>query len=156
MSNSQMVVADKYRLTEFESVQKGTFKQDGSKELIFAGKIVKRSFVEVENGQKNNVKWIIDEEATARLEEERQKNIELNAEKKRREKMTTADLVEAIAGKSKQATKKKEVEETVERSSTPDSSWKVSEIKAYLDENGIDYSPRHGKDKLIELANENA
>lgn len=158
MNESLMVVAAKYRLTEVESFTKGTWKKNGAKELVFAKKIVKRDFVETENAQANNVLWIIDEEATAKMEEQRQKNIILNAERDQREKLSTADLVEAVATlagtakKKKSEPKKEEVEESFEKSETPDETWSVEDLRAYLDEKDISYSLRHGKAKLIELA----
>jgi len=147
-----MVVAAKYRLTEFVSIQQGTYKQDGSRELIFAKKIVPRAYVEEQNAQQNNVLWIIDEEATLEMIQERERNIVENAKRAEREKLTTADLIEAIA---KGNTKAVQVKEEVVKSETPDNTWSKEELQQYLDENDISYSPRHGKAKLIELATKN-
>ncbi len=80
MSNqSLMVVATKYKLTQPDSITKGTWKKSG-KEKIHT-KIVKRSFVEDRNAHNNNELYIIDEEATDKMVIDRQNNIDKKAGK---------------------------------------------------------------------------
>lgn len=94
-NKSLMVVATKYKLLAPESILQGTFKKDGPKEMVHK-KTVLRKFVEDRNSHNNNELYIIDEEATAEMLILREKNIVENVAKKKREKTSTSDLVEAI------------------------------------------------------------
>ena len=81
MSNkSLMVVATKYKLLVPDSIKAGTFKKDSTKEKIHT-KNVKRSFVEDRNAHNNNELYIIDEDATEKMEAKRQATIDRKAGK---------------------------------------------------------------------------
>lgn len=95
---SIMVVASKYELKVRDTKKgKGAYDVDGQKEKKHGDKIVPRAWVEARNEQLNNEHYIINEEATAEMVEERAKNVVKNAQKAKREQATTADLIDAIA-----------------------------------------------------------
>ncbi len=163
---SYMVVASKYQL-EVPIVGKTAYKTDGQKILKQKDKIVPRHYVENRNSHPNNELWVIDEEKTAKMVVQREKNIIANLEKDRREKVSTADLVDAIAGKvAKDVVPKVVPIETVkepvkETSSTNDSEqplegepneeWTIPQLKEYCDSNSITYHAASGVNKLMEL-----
>jgi hypothetical protein len=158
-----MVVADKYKLTQPLSINAGTWKKDGVKEHIHR-KIVTRDFVENRNSHTNNELYIIDEEATLEMIEQREKNIILNAEKSRKEKMTTSDLVEAIIGNQKPKVKKPKAEKTVKveddkkpnielPEGEPNIEWSIGQIQSYCKVNNIKFHHMAKAEKLLELIN---
>ena len=96
MSNqSQMVVATKYKLRTPLSIKDGTWKKDTGREKIHT-KFIPRRVVENRNQQMNNELYIIDEDATEKYYEQREKNIIENAAKEKRALTSTADLVDAV------------------------------------------------------------
>lgn len=70
-----MVVATKFQLKEPISQKDGTWNTKGRKENL-GTKIVKRSYVEDRNSHHNNEIYIIDEAATDKMVEDRQRNID--------------------------------------------------------------------------------
>lgn len=99
MSKSQFVVAERYQLLEAVSVKEGLYKKDGMKKLVHTPKVLKRSYVEEQNAQLNAVHYVIDEEASAKLDDLREKNRLKNKEREARSKVEFADLVDAVKGK---------------------------------------------------------
>jgi len=107
-----MVVATKYQLKNPISLKSGTWDEKGHKEEIRTS-IVPRAFVEERNSHKNNEIYVIDEEATAEMLIKREEQIKLNEIKAKREKMSTADLVEAVQGKTKETVVEKVIKKEV-------------------------------------------
>ena len=136
-NKSQMVVAEKFQLTEPLSINGGTWRKDGRKQLVHR-KVVSRQFVEDRNSHDNNELYVIDEEASLELEAQRTLNIKEKEENAKREKLTTADLIDAMVNKTS-----KKVEEPRE----------IDLLRAECDELNIEYSPRAGVKKLKELLN---
>lgn len=102
MSKIDMVVAKKYQLLVPKSIKDGTWDLNGSKKLIHDNKILPRFYVEQRNDFNNNELYVIDEVATAEMLEKREENIKKQAEQKKRENITMADLVDTVAkGQSK-------------------------------------------------------
>jgi hypothetical protein len=170
MSNkSIMVLASKYRLKEPISVKDGSFNEKGSKEFL-SKKLVNRDWAEDRNSHPNNELYVFHEEETEELMELREQNILDNAEKERRANVSQADLIDAIAGRTKsepkpKATKKKVVkeepkeepkeektEETKEDKS-PGVDSSLEELKLFCKSKGIKHHHKAGKGKLLELIN---
>ena len=139
-----MVVATKYILSTPLSLKKGTWKNDGSKKEIHT-KIVPREFVEERNSHNNNEVYVIDEDATKKMLAQREDNIKKNAENKKKESLTTADLIDAIVKPKKESKKK------VEKVDSKFDSMDLDELKQYCQDNDIKYHHKAGKEKLIEL-----
>ena len=141
MSKSTMVWATKYRLLSPKSIKDGTWREDGAKEELYS-KLVPRAFVEDRNSHQNNELYVIDEEKTIELMEDRENSVKENAIKKQKENATTADLIDAIAGKlTKDDTK----------STEPDESWTAKELKTYCKDNDISFRGNPSKKTLLEL-----
>lgn len=96
-SQSQMVWAKKWQLKTPLSLKAGTYDPNGTKEMKHDWKLVPRDWVEYRNSQPNNELYEVDEEETDRLMELREENIKLQEEKKKKESVSNADLVGAIA-----------------------------------------------------------
>lgn len=147
-NKSHMVVATKFKLTKPISIKKGTWNKDSGKEKVHT-KILPRRVVESRNEHDNNEHYIIDEEATENMLKKREKNIIANAAKEKREKTSTADIVEAI---QTMGTKKVEyIEgdgETLFKDMTED------QLRHYSSYSGIEQHHKSGKEKLIETINE--
>lgn len=141
MSKSAMVWATKYKLLSPISLKDGKWDKSGAKEEVHS-KLMPRAFVEDRNAHDNNELYVIDEERTAELMKQREQSIVENNERAKRESLTQADLIEAIAG----GIKSKEV-----KSSEPSESWSVKELKDYCKENEISFKGNPGKDKLLQL-----
>lgn len=95
-----MVVARKYELTERDTREgsKTAYKTDGAKREIHGDKLIPRHWVEERNSHPNNEHYVIDEEKTAKMVIEREKNVKKNAIADKRSKATMADLVDALSG----------------------------------------------------------
>lgn len=95
-----MVVARKYELTERDTSEgsKTAYKTDGAKREIHGDKLVPRHWVEERNSHPNNEHYVIDEDKTAEMMIQRDKNVKENAIKDKRSKATMADLVDALSG----------------------------------------------------------
>lgn len=141
-NSSTMVFAAKYKLLEPLSLQEGTWNPEGRKKLV-KEVIIPRRVVEDRNAHNNNELWVIDEEKTAALMKEREQNIIKNAEKAKKERTSTADLVDAIVSVATPKLKAK--------SKDPDETWSTGDLKEYLDDLGVDYDKRSGAKKLLEL-----
>lgn len=141
MSKSAMVWATKYVLKSPISLKDGTWDKNGAKEEVHS-KLLPRAFVEDRNAHNNNELYIIDEEKTTELMKLREQSIIENKERAKRESLTQADLIEAIAGGIKSKPSK---------SSEPDDTWTAKELKDYCKENSISFKGNPGKDKLLEL-----
>ncbi len=156
MSNSLMVVATKYKLKEGVRFREGVWKDSGRFEKVNTN-IVSREFVEQRNKHDNNENYIIDEEATAEMMEQRELNIIENAKMAKREKMTTSDLVDAIVGAKatspkKEKPAKKEVEEIdVTDTDTPNKGWTLESLQQYCRDNDIKHHHANKEVKLLEL-----
>lgn len=159
MENSQMVVATKYRLLEPQSLKDGSYNVNGSKKDL-GTKVVLRSFVEERNSQKNNELYVINEVATVKFYEQREKNIEDNKAREQKEKVSNADLVDAlvknISAKSESKPKKEEKpkEEKKEEISSF-SELSNEEIQEQLKAKGVEFHHKAGRSKLIELLTNN-
>jgi len=117
MSNeSIMVVATKYLLKNPISLKSGTWDEKGHKEEIRTS-IVSRHFVNERNSHKNNEIYVIDEEATAEMLIKRDGQIKANQAKAKRDKMSTADLVDAFQGNMKNEEEKTETKKPTKTSS---------------------------------------
>lgn len=154
MSNSLMVVATKYKLKEGVRFREGVWKDSGRFEKVNT-KIISRAFVEQRNEHDNNENYIIDEEATAEMMEQRELNIIENAKVAKREKMTTSDLVDAIVGAKTAAPKKekaakKEVIEPVD-TDAPNAEWSLEDLQQYCRDNDIKHHHANKEVKLLEL-----
>lgn len=140
MSNSVMVWATKYKLLSPISLKDGKWDKGGAKQEIHS-KLMPRAFVEDRNKHDNNELYVIDEEKTAELMKQREVSIAENQERAKRESLTQADLIEAIAGGLKNNAK----------SSEPDESWSASDLKEYCKKNSISFKGNPGKGKLLDL-----
>jgi hypothetical protein len=151
-----MVVATKYKLKETLSINAGTWRKDGAKEKIHT-KIVSREFVENRNSHNNNELYIIDEDATLEMMEQRELNIIENAKKAKRDKMDMSDLIEAVVGTKEAKPKKtrkavKEVEPVNESTGSVDmSDWTLEELQQYCRDNDIKHHHANKEAKLLEL-----
>ncbi len=99
MSNnheSQMVVADKYKLLIPISRINGTYDKEGTKKHI-SKKVVSRSFVEDRNSHPNNELYIIDEDATAEFLKYRAESLKNKEISKAKKTVGMDEVVEAIA-----------------------------------------------------------
>ena len=144
---SQMVWAQKYRLLTPESIVNGTYREDGQKEMVHDWKLVPRDWVEGRNAQRNNELYIVDEEETERLMKIREENIKKQAEDRKKEQVSMADLVGAIAegvAPKKKAKKSKDVEDAVEVDD------ELEEVRAQWSELHDGKKPHHAK-KLAKL-----
>lgn len=102
-----MVMASKYRLKEFKSVQQGLYDQEGSKELIHENKLIARDYVEMRNSEENNELYVIDEDATKAYLKQREENVKENEEKAKRASVSQDDILKAlIEDKAEQKSKK--------------------------------------------------
>jgi hypothetical protein len=99
MSNSLMVVVNKYELQV--RLAGGKYQEDGQKKLLQEGKVVPREWVEYRNSQNNNELYVIDEEATAELEKQRELNIKEAQAKAAKDNVSQADLVDALVNLAK-------------------------------------------------------
>lgn len=174
-----MVYATKFKLRKGVTYKQGklydnsVWNNSGMIEEVHS-RFLPRATVESRNAQNNNERYIIDEKKTLELLEEREGNIVKNAEQKRRESLTQADLIDAIAGnvtrpnndsskELKEALAKiKELESEKSKSTIiPNGSGKIlfvdmseEELRAYSDKEGIKQHHKSSKDKLIEVINE--
>ncbi len=126
---STMVVATKYKLSRLN----GAWSKEQKTKICT--KVVSRQFVEDRNSHDNNEYYIIDEEATAELQEKRQEQIQLNAVKKAKKNLDQTDLIDAFVKMANKGGGNSEKEE----------------LQAELDEMGVDYDKRMGVKKLKEL-----
>lgn len=94
---SEMVMAKKYELQAKVVINnESVFDVNGQKVLKHGNRIMPRQWVEDRNSQKNNELYVIDEEATKEIPKMREKAIAENNAKAKKEKMTMADLVDAV------------------------------------------------------------
>lgn len=91
-----MVVASKWRLQVAISAKHGEYDKDGQKKQLKSRIVIPRAKAMQDNEAKNNILWIIDEEATKEFYAQREKNINRKAEEARRANVGNADLVDAI------------------------------------------------------------
>lgn len=152
MSNqSLMVVAEKYELEVKIPGEQG-YQVKGQKRLVHGKKLVPRAWVEDRNSHPNNELYVIYEDDTAELMKVREQNILDNAEKAKRASTSMADLVDAVAEKAAKPKKEKVKPVVVEpKEGEPKEDWTPTELKAYCDENNIEYHHKAGKPKLLEL-----
>jgi hypothetical protein len=155
-----MVVATLHRLKEGVRYREGVWSDPGRYEEI-STKIVSRQFVHDRNGHNNNENYTIDEKATAELMVKREANIIENAEKDKRSKMTTSDLVDAIVGK-KESKPVKKSEKPITREDTvsielpegdPSEEWTLGQLQHYCKINDIKFHHASKAPKLLELIN---
>ena len=101
MSNSQMVLATKYKLLIPESKKDGRYRNTGAEHERekLTTKIVPRAYVEERNAAPNHEFWIIDEQKTAELDKVRAVNIERQAKEKASAAATMGDLITALGSK---------------------------------------------------------
>lgn len=140
MSKSVMVWATKYKLLSPISLKDGKWDKSGAKQEIHS-KLMPRAFVEDRNSHDNNEIYVIDEVKTAELMKQREISIAENQERAKRESLTQADLIEAIAGGLKNNSK----------SSDPDDTWTPAELKDYCKKNSIPFKGNPSKVKLLDL-----
>jgi len=156
-----MVVATKYLLKVPKSVKEGTWDKNGYKEEIHT-KIIPRAFVNERNSHDNNELYIIDEEATDKMMETREKNILAKAEKNKREAVSTADLVDAIAGRVAPVENPVNIvtgnNGPVEGAIVPGKLKRFEdmdekELRQYSLNNSIKQHPKAGAKKMVEVIN---
>jgi bisphosphoglycerate-dependent phosphoglycerate mutase len=134
---SQMILAEQYKLLVPVSAKKGIYKQDGPKELVASKKLVKRHYAEQQNKQPNNTFYIFFEEETKELMKEREVSIAKQAEDKKKESVTMADLVTTVA-----------------KAVAPNDEFEgktLEDLRAMCDERDIEYYKTAGVSKLKEL-----
>ena len=153
-NNSYLVWAERYEL--MVKIQgKTEYDPNGQKRLVMKGKLVKRSYVEARNAQKNNELYIIDEEKTTELLKERAKNIEAQAEAKKRENVSMADLVDAVVDSTAKSRQPDPVAAYPE--GEPNEDWTQGQLKQYCKDNGIKFKGNPKAStllKVIEASNE--
>lgn len=170
---SNLVLAERWELKVPVGIKAGTWKVGGDKKLIMKKKLVSRDYVKsrlkagemkdkngdvIQGVRSNNELYILHEDETEKLMEQREKNIKAQAEAARKKNIGMSDLVDAI---SKQAPTTNSVEKTTENkdertdipsdSPNPYEDKSVDELKAICDEKGLTYHPRSGVKKLIEI-----
>lgn len=146
---SNLVLVEKWELKVPKSISKGTWDKEGQKELKHGKKLVNRDYVLARNKVDNNELYILFEDETKELMKVRDQNIIANAEKERKAKMGTSELVDAILNGKKP--KEKAPKEKVEPTLTDFDSMNVEQLKKYCDDNGIKYHHKAGKEKLLEI-----
>lgn len=144
MIMNEMVVATKYQLLVPKSIKHGTWDVEGQKKAVIIDAQIPRYMVEDANNRDNNVLWVIDEEKTAALEgikAEKLKTKQINDQKTKVGAGALVDaMLEKITGKEN---KTKVPSEHANKS--------VEEIRAILDERGIEYHHKSGKAALLKL-----
>lgn len=164
MEKSQMVVATKYRLLVPISIKEGTFDPNGQKQQLGKPKLLSRDFVEQRNAHNNNELYIIDEEKTVELMQQREENIRIKNEADKLNNISPQDVVNALvnAAKGTAETPKKAAPKKVEKveepkaervvlpEGEPNEDWDKSQLQQYCDERGLEYHHKAGKEKLLE------
>ena len=140
-NNSFLVVCKEVELLEATSLSEGKFNPHGPHKVLNDRKIVQRSYVERMNAETTTGKkfYIIDEEATAAMESERQKKQLERIEKEKLSNVSTADVLSALMKEKKPKTE-------------------LEQLREKCDELGIEYSNRMGVKTLkskIEKVEEN-
>lgn len=159
MNTQDMVFAEKFILARVNG------KWDTSTRTSKGVKLVPRQWVEDRNVQDNNEYYVIDEERSKGIPEAREANAIKNAERIKRKEVSQGDMVEALAaaikGSSQEKPKvtkpkpspKKEVEKN-NQEGIDLAAASIDDMKAYCDDNGIEYHHKAGHGKLIELIQE--
>lgn len=137
MSNTSelMVVAKEVSLKEVTSIKNGKFNQNGAYDVVHESKIVPRHYVDRVNGEHGKKFYIVDEDATAELANERNKNLQRNAEEAKLKNVGTNDLLRALIAESQAKQPIKEKSE-------------LDLLRERCDELGIEYKKTHGKSTL--------
>lgn len=170
MSQSTMVLAEKYEL-QVKIPGSTAYSVKGQKKLVHGKKLVPRIYVEQRNSHANNELYVVYEEETEKLMEQREKNIIENAEKAKREQVSMADLVDKVAGNAsteKEVANKPKEEATATNEAKENASddkgaketpkafdkMEVDELKQYCKDNDIQFHPASGIKKLLELVSQ--
>jgi len=159
MNNSYLVLAEKYELRVKIPGKSGAYKVEGEKDLKHGKRLIKRSFVESRNAVPNNELYVLFEEETEKLMKKREQNIIDNQEKDRKSKMSTSDLVEAIAGKVLPSNSADMPSGTLHvdgnfkatSNGVDFDSMDIDQLKKHCDDNGIKYHHAAGINKLLEI-----